>query len=88
MEHGYVVGRKWKTGLMKLSKVVVHNISILFYITRKLELQGVRSDRIRIHNTAYISTFVVFPPFTPVSAKFQDFFSPTDSDQLLRRLNG
>ena len=26
MEHGYVVGRKGTTGLMKLSNVVLHNI--------------------------------------------------------------
>ena len=29
MEYGYVVGRKGTTGLMKLSKVVVHNIGNL-----------------------------------------------------------
>ena len=28
MEHGYVVGRKGTTELMKLSKVVVHSIQV------------------------------------------------------------
>ena len=34
MEHGYVVGRKLTTELMKLSKVVFHNVNI--YVNKHL----------------------------------------------------
>ena len=39
MEHGYVVGRKGMTGLMKLSKVVLHNCFNIYKNCNKSRFQ-------------------------------------------------